>query len=174
MMESTGLAHLFKWENLHNWWLTKYFFLPHSKYMNILHSSVILESRMTVSSFCVGLSKMVILLHMLRRGASSNNQSQYSHLSHLLRLWPMRVGVQPPCSSLQPHMIRQLRAATMVLGARLAQASASDKTPIMALSSAHSSPVAWLAPWLHAGGRLSYAMGGSAAAISRHLPDRPR
>ncbi len=28
MMKITGLSHLFKWENLHNWWLTKYF-LPH-------------------------------------------------------------------------------------------------------------------------------------------------
>ncbi len=28
MMNITGLSHLVKWENLHNWWLTKYF-LPH-------------------------------------------------------------------------------------------------------------------------------------------------
>ncbi len=28
MMKLTGLSHLFKWENLHNWWLTKYFFCP--------------------------------------------------------------------------------------------------------------------------------------------------
>ena len=28
MMNITGLSHLFKWENLHNWWLTKYFFAP--------------------------------------------------------------------------------------------------------------------------------------------------
>ncbi len=28
MMRITGLSHLFKWENLHNWWLTKYFFAP--------------------------------------------------------------------------------------------------------------------------------------------------
>ncbi len=28
MMKITGLSHLFKWENLHNWWLTKYFFCP--------------------------------------------------------------------------------------------------------------------------------------------------
>ncbi len=28
MMKITGLSHHFKWENLHNWWLTKYF-LPH-------------------------------------------------------------------------------------------------------------------------------------------------
>ncbi len=28
MMKITGLSHLFRWENLHNWWLTKYFFAP--------------------------------------------------------------------------------------------------------------------------------------------------
>ncbi len=28
MMKITGLSHIFKWENLHNWWLTKYFFAP--------------------------------------------------------------------------------------------------------------------------------------------------
>ncbi len=28
MMNIAGLSHLFKWENLHNWWLTKYFFAP--------------------------------------------------------------------------------------------------------------------------------------------------
>ncbi len=28
MRKITGLSHLFKWENLHNWWLTKYFFAP--------------------------------------------------------------------------------------------------------------------------------------------------
>ncbi len=27
MMKITGLS-LFKWENLHNWWLAKYFFAP--------------------------------------------------------------------------------------------------------------------------------------------------
>uniref|UniRef100_A0A8C7HPR8 Methionine--tRNA ligase, cytoplasmic n=1 Tax=Oncorhynchus kisutch TaxID=8019 RepID=A0A8C7HPR8_ONCKI len=27
-MKITGLSHLFKWENLHNWWLTKYCFAP--------------------------------------------------------------------------------------------------------------------------------------------------
>ncbi len=26
MMKITGLSHLFKWENLHNWWLTKYIY----------------------------------------------------------------------------------------------------------------------------------------------------
>ncbi len=28
MRKITGLSHLFKWENLHNWGLTKYFFAP--------------------------------------------------------------------------------------------------------------------------------------------------
>ncbi len=28
MMKITGLSHLFKSENLHIWWLTKYFFAP--------------------------------------------------------------------------------------------------------------------------------------------------
>ncbi len=28
MMKITGLSPLFKWENLHNWGLTKYFFAP--------------------------------------------------------------------------------------------------------------------------------------------------
>ncbi len=28
MMKITGLSHLFKWENLHSWWLIKYFFAP--------------------------------------------------------------------------------------------------------------------------------------------------
>ncbi len=28
MMKITDLSHLLKWENLHNWWLTKYFFAP--------------------------------------------------------------------------------------------------------------------------------------------------
>ncbi len=28
MMKITGLSHLFKWENLHKWWLTKYLFAP--------------------------------------------------------------------------------------------------------------------------------------------------
>jgi hypothetical protein len=36
MMKITGLSHLFKWENLHNWWLTKYFFAP--LYMNTIET----------------------------------------------------------------------------------------------------------------------------------------
>ena len=28
VMKITDLSHLFKWENLYNWWLTKYFFAP--------------------------------------------------------------------------------------------------------------------------------------------------
>ncbi len=36
MMKMTGLSRLFKWENLHNWWLTKYFFAP----LYIYYSSI--------------------------------------------------------------------------------------------------------------------------------------
>ncbi len=43
MMKITGLSHLFKWENLHNWWLTKYFFAPLYIYMGVW-LSVMLES----------------------------------------------------------------------------------------------------------------------------------
>ncbi len=46
MMEITGLSHLFKWENLHNWWLTKYFFAP--LYMSSRSSAS--ERRITVPS----------------------------------------------------------------------------------------------------------------------------
>ncbi len=35
MMKITGLSHLFKWKNLHNWWLTKYFFAPLCIYIYI-------------------------------------------------------------------------------------------------------------------------------------------
>ncbi len=34
-MKITGLSPLFKWENLHNWWLTKYFFAPLCVYICI-------------------------------------------------------------------------------------------------------------------------------------------
>ncbi len=39
MMKITGLSHLFKWENLHNWWLTKYFFPP--LYMGVWLSAML-------------------------------------------------------------------------------------------------------------------------------------
>ncbi len=37
MMKITLLSHLFKWENLHNWWLTKYFFAPLYIYIKKTH-----------------------------------------------------------------------------------------------------------------------------------------
>ncbi len=37
MMKITGLSHLFKWENLHNWWLTKYFFCPTVNTFTFMH-----------------------------------------------------------------------------------------------------------------------------------------
>ncbi len=46
MMKITGLSHLFKWENLHNWWLTKYFIAPLYMYIYIskIYSQKILSS----------------------------------------------------------------------------------------------------------------------------------
>ncbi len=41
MMKITGLSHLFKWENLHNWWLTKYFFAPLCIYIYIHYIYII-------------------------------------------------------------------------------------------------------------------------------------
>ncbi len=43
MMKITGLSHLFKWENLHNWWLTKYFFAPLYIYIYIYIKAVLLN-----------------------------------------------------------------------------------------------------------------------------------
>ncbi len=43
MMKITGLSHLFKWENLHNWWLTKYFFAPLYIYIYIYHCLTMLN-----------------------------------------------------------------------------------------------------------------------------------
>uniref|UniRef100_A0A4W5QKH6 Ubiquitin specific peptidase 28 n=1 Tax=Hucho hucho TaxID=62062 RepID=A0A4W5QKH6_9TELE len=44
MMKITGLSHLFKLENLHNWWLTKYFFAP--LYIKSMHC-VVTHSKMS-------------------------------------------------------------------------------------------------------------------------------
>ncbi len=44
MMKITGLSHLFKWENLHNWWLTKYFFAP--LYIRNILNNIITFSRL--------------------------------------------------------------------------------------------------------------------------------
>ncbi len=44
MMKITGLSHLFKWENLHNWWLTKYFFAPlYISYLDHLLDNFVLK-----------------------------------------------------------------------------------------------------------------------------------
>ncbi len=45
MMKITGLAHLFKWENLDNWWLTKYFFAP-------LYMCIMINNNLGMTSEC--------------------------------------------------------------------------------------------------------------------------
>ncbi len=52
MMKITGLSHLFKWENLHNWWLTKYFFAPLYVLVGISLSDVTLARRDYLNKSC--------------------------------------------------------------------------------------------------------------------------
>ncbi len=40
MMKITGLSHIFKWENLHNWWLTKIWFACPSRSDRLVYLSV--------------------------------------------------------------------------------------------------------------------------------------
>ena len=56
MMKITGLSHFFKWENLHNWWLTKYFFSP-------LCVCLQSTSRQDYPLFCLTISRLVCLCH---------------------------------------------------------------------------------------------------------------
>ncbi len=56
MIKITGLSHLFKWENLHNWWLTKYFFAPLYIYIYICIISI--KRKVKSSTFCGGESVM--------------------------------------------------------------------------------------------------------------------
>ncbi len=51
MMKITGLSHLFKWENLHNWWLTKYFFAPLYIYIYVEYTQLYPTPFIIVSSF---------------------------------------------------------------------------------------------------------------------------
>ncbi len=40
-MKITGLSHLFKWENLHNWWLTKYCPTVYVIFFSLQHYSLV-------------------------------------------------------------------------------------------------------------------------------------
>ncbi len=63
MMKMTGLSHLFKWENLHNWWLTKYFFAPLYIYIYIQCPPLILAPLINMSKGgCENKSALFILL----------------------------------------------------------------------------------------------------------------
>ncbi len=52
MMKMTGLSHLFNWEHLHNWWLTKYFFAP--LYLMFNHYSDIKDRKFSKWSYTNG------------------------------------------------------------------------------------------------------------------------
>ncbi len=62
MMKITGLSHLFKWDNLHNWWLTKYFFAP--LYMVGAHQ--VTSGRLIKHELCWGIA--VVLAGSLLAG----------------------------------------------------------------------------------------------------------
>ena len=68
MMKITGLSHLFKWENLHNWWLTKYFFAP-LYIQKPLHPFNLVDlaiSATPVADRCIKLSTQPCYLHRQR------------------------------------------------------------------------------------------------------------
>ncbi len=62
MMKITGLSHLFKWENLHNWWLTKYFFAPLYVYVYIYLICII----------CIYVLLLVFSVICMHQGSESN------------------------------------------------------------------------------------------------------
>ncbi len=61
MMKITGLSHLFKWENLHNRWLTKYFFAP------LYFSFSFLINLQKCQQFCVFLSIWGAVCTLMRK-----------------------------------------------------------------------------------------------------------
>ncbi len=82
MMKITGLSHLFKWENLHNWWLTKYFFAP--LYLNSLVQTYAPSRSLRSASSCgVILKRYQITLTdlFLDQLVGMTSRSQFEQLS---------------------------------------------------------------------------------------------
>lgn len=52
MMKIIGLSHLFQWENLHNWWLTKHFFAPLYVWINRFSSLFGAFNELLCSNLC--------------------------------------------------------------------------------------------------------------------------
>ncbi len=59
-MKMTGLSHLFKWENLHNWWLTKYFFAP--LYIRVSKFLAQVHMRPKAHPVCLKAQRFVVIL----------------------------------------------------------------------------------------------------------------
>ncbi len=82
MMKITGLSHLFKWENLHNWWLTKYFFAPLYIYIIIFFfppgcwlPSYKLETYWAMGlHVCMMYNALASAIVLLQNGAAVNNK----------------------------------------------------------------------------------------------------
>ncbi len=90
MMKITGLFHLFKWENLHNWWLTKYFFAP-----------------LYISFFSLCLNSNHIVLHTHDRGFNSHKllvhdgNQLYTHLPFKNAKEPLALISEADCVTKQ-------------------------------------------------------------------------
>ncbi len=65
MMKITGLSHLFKWENLHNWWLTKYFFAPLYIYIYIYIYSIYIYTHTHTFFYSITCILYYIYIHTL-------------------------------------------------------------------------------------------------------------
>ncbi len=82
MMKIAGLSHLFKWENLHNWWLTKYFFAP--LYLNSLVQTYAPSRSLRSASSCGAILKryQITLTDLfLDQLVGMTSRSQFEQLS---------------------------------------------------------------------------------------------
>ncbi len=91
MMKITGLSHLFKWENLHNWWLTKYFFAPLYKYslLSILFLMVAVVTGCLLEILYVGLNFFVCSRSLTKKRFlwHSRGRKAFPWVMRMSRLW---------------------------------------------------------------------------------------
>ena len=96
-MKITGLSHLFKLENLHIWWLTKYFFAPlyvhissHIEHIDLYQSTLRLNIQDTLADCAACLGKLFLLVsHPYLYEISLFDLFLYAfhNISHLIQSW---------------------------------------------------------------------------------------
>ena len=122
MMKITGLSHIFKWENLHNWWLTKNFFAP--LYMKI---NAVDSERVFIAEFITGpslycQSKYCILFHQGSKRTDAFSMLYWN--PQLFMLWPQQwhvplslsrcpTGKQETVPTMQHHHIARRSKARL-------------------------------------------------------------